>query len=303
MPLTHLYFVASAFFLALGSVLAKSLLSRSDAVIDPLPFLTLQLLGGLAFLALVNLWNVRAREPLPDLARPFLAGVVLGVGSLGTIMALALISASEASVIFATQPVVIIALAWGLLGERVSPAVLALSVVAFLGVASIVMGGSEPDAVGRRAGIAFAAASTICAAVYVVWMRDLSAKADVLSALIVVQIAAWFVAAAAWGGGAALELAETRVGSMAVAGSAVATGAIYYGLAFYVYLIGLRSTEASTAGMYLNLVPVFAIALASAALAERLNTAQWIGAVVVVGAVTGISMLSAGSARRRISKG
>ncbi len=67
---------------------------------------------------------------------------------------------------------------------------------------------------------------------------------------------------------------------------------IYYGMAFYVYLIGLQSTEASTAGIYLSLVPVFAIALAWMILSEQLLAVQWIGAIIVVGAVVSISVLS-----------
>lgn len=292
MPLTHLYFIASAFFLALGAVLAKYLLSRSGAVIDPLPFLTLQLLGGVAFLSAVEMAKGWRRRPLRRLARPAAAGLVLGVGSLGTIMALASISASEASVIFAIQPVVIIALARVLLGERVTPAVFALSVVAVIGVASIVAGGLAPGATGRVAGIAFAVVSTVCAAVYVVWMRGLSEGTDIPSALVVVQVVAWFVAASAWGATELMDLTETRVGSSFLILSAAGTGVIYYGLAFYVYLIGLQKTEATTAGAYLNLVPVFAIGLASAILAEQLSSVQWVGALVVIGALTGISLLA-----------
>lgn len=293
MPLTHICFVASAFFLALGTVLAKVLLSRSDSIVDPLPFLTLQLLGGVAFLCAVQAakgWRV---EPLRHLAQPAAAGLILGVGSVGTIMALASISASEASVIFASQPVVIIAFAWILLGERVSAAVFALSIVAFAGVTSIIVGGSGGASTGRLAGIAFALMSTVCAAFYVIWMRALSDKLDVLTALIVVQIVAGFVAAAAWGAVAALEATQTRLGSFVLISSAVGTGMIYYGLAFYVYLVGLRNTEASTAGVYLSLVPVFSIGLAAVMLSERLSAIQWLGAGMVIGALISISMLAA----------
>ncbi len=292
MPLTHLYFIASAFFLALGAVLAKSLLSSSDAIIDPLPFLTLQLLGGVAFLGMVQTAKGWRRQPLGRIARPAAAGLILGVGSVGTIMALALISASEASVIFAIQPVVIVVLARVVLGERVTPAVFALSIVAVLGVTSIVVGGSGIGATGRVAGIAFAVVSTICAAVYVVWMRGLSEGTDIPSALIVVQVVALLLAATAWGAAALLDLTQTRVGSSFLISSAAGTGVIYYGLAFYVYLIGLQETEATTAGAYLNLVPVFAIGLASLVLAEQLSPVQWLGALVVIAALTGISLLA-----------
>lgn len=295
MPLSHLFFVASAFLLALGSVLAKYLLSLNSSptsVIDPLPFLTLQLIGGVVFLIAVRLAKGWRMEPFSLLVRPALAGIILGAGSVGTIMALVLISASEASVVFATQPVLMLGLAWVFLGERFGPAVAILCFAAVGGVIIIVLGGSNDTSPFRFAGLAFALMSTVCAALYTVWMRGLSGKLDFLTALIVVQAMACILSAAVWCGGAWFDLTSTRTGSPFLAGSALGTGAIYYGAAFYVYLIGLQNTEASKAGIYLSLVPVFAIGLAWVILAERLGSSQWIGAMIVVVAVAGISAIS-----------
>lgn len=295
MPLSHLLFVASAFLLALGSVLAKYLLSLDSgptSVIDPLPFLTLQLIGGVIFLITVRLAKGWQIEPIALLVRPAFAGIILGAGSVGTIMALALVSASEASVVFATQPVLMLGLAWVLLGERFGPAVAILCLAAVGGVIIIVLGGSNDASPFRFAGLAFALMSTVCAALYTVWMRGLSGKLDFLTALIVVQAMACILSAAVWSGGAWFELTPTRTGNPFLAGSALGTGAIYYGVAFYVYLIGLQKTEASKAGIYLSLVPVFAIGLAWVILAERLGTSQWIGTVIVVVAVAGVSVIS-----------
>jgi len=295
MSLSNLLFVASAFLLALGSVLAKYLLSLDNSptsVIDPLPFLTLQLIGGVVFLIIVRLAKGWRMEPFALLVRPVFAGIILGAGSVGTIMALALVSASEASVVFATQPVLMLGLAWVLLGERFGPAVAMLCLAAVGGVIVIVVGGSTDASPFRLAGLAFALMSTVCAALYTVWMRGLSGKVEFLTALIVVQATACVLSAAIWGGAAWVELAPTRIGTLFLAGSALGTGAIYYGAAFYVYLIGLQSTEASKAGIYLSLVPVFAIGLAGVILAERLGTSQWLGAVIVVVAVAWISTIS-----------
>lgn len=196
MPLSHSCFVASAFLLALGSVLAKFLLSWGQGAataIDPLPFLTLQLLGGIVFLGAVRLVLGWQPEQMSLLRRPALAGLILGVGSIGTIMALALISASEASVVFATQPVLILGLAWILLGERFGPSVALLCLLAVAGVVFIVIGGGIGTSSNRLGGLAFAMMSTACAAVYTVWMRGLSGKLDFLTALLVVQSTAWLL--------------------------------------------------------------------------------------------------------------
>ncbi|MEM6677858.1 MAG: DMT family transporter [Pseudomonadota bacterium] len=290
MPLAHLYFVASAFLLALGSVWVKALLSSRDTIIDPLPFLTLQLIGGVAFLIAVQGVRGWRGVDFPPLARPAVAGVILGVGSVGTIMALASIPASEASVIFATQPIVIIALARLLLGERIARAVLVLSLVGVAGVGGIVIGGSGFDTTGRSLGVALALLSTVCAAIYVVWMRRLSGSTSVLATLIIVQSTACLVAASVTALSTATALSAAHFGDGSSMLAAAGTGVLYYGMAFYVYLLGLRTTEASIAGVYLNLVPVFTIALASATLSERLSPTQWIAASIVITAVTSIAI-------------
>lgn len=114
--------MVSASRLALGSVLAKYRLSLEQAPgtsIGPLPFLTLQRLGGLVFLVAVRTARGWRSEPFELLLHPALAGIILGVGSVRTIAARALISAGEASVVFATHPGLTMGFAWVLLEERV----------------------------------------------------------------------------------------------------------------------------------------------------------------------------------------
>ena len=67
--------------------------------------------------------------------------------------------------------------------------------------------------------------------------------------------------------------------------SAVAAGALYYGVAFWFYLAGLRGVTASGAGVFINLVPVFGITASYIVLGERLSSRQLLGAIVVIAAV------------------
>jgi probable blue pigment (indigoidine) exporter len=64
--------------------------------------------------------------------------------------------------------------------------------------------------------------------------------------------------------------------------SALVSGALYYAAAFWLYLTGLRRTNAATAGLYINLIPVFGIAASYTLLGERLSSRQWIGAILIV---------------------
>jgi drug/metabolite transporter (DMT)-like permease len=76
------------------------------------------------------------------------------------------------------------------------------------------------------------------------------------------------------------------------AASTIASGLVYYGLAYWLYLTGLRHVPASIAAVSFYLIPVFGVAAASL-VGERLDPAQWVGAIVVVGAVAAIGVRSA----------
>jgi probable blue pigment (indigoidine) exporter len=69
--------------------------------------------------------------------------------------------------------------------------------------------------------------------------------------------------------------------------SAAVSGVLYYAVAFWFYLTGLRRLPAAVAGVFINLIPVFGIAAGHLLLAERLTDRQWLGAVLIVVAVGG----------------
>lgn len=288
----HFLLILSAFLLALGSVLAKGLLSGGFGfdipALYPLPFLIAQLSGSLCLLASVA---VISGKRLRVNAWPLIApGAILGGGSICTILALHYMTASEASLIFATQPVLVLALAWLFLGEHVTLSVVACITAAVIGVVGIVQSGSDLGSLNRPLGVVFAVMSATGAAIYVVWMRKLSGIAEPVVVLFFVQLVSFVVALAVWiadglPGADQLELRSVT--------SAALTGAIYYGAAFLVYLYGLAKVEASRAGIYLSLVPVFTIALAFVWLGELLTLLQFAGGLVVLLAVGCITILTA----------
>ncbi|MGB2840851.1 MAG: DMT family transporter, partial [Actinomycetes bacterium] len=73
--------------------------------------------------------------------------------------------------------------------------------------------------------------------------------------------------------------------------AAIISGLLYYALAFWFYLSALRHVEASIAGSFLTLVPVFGVAAAMVT-GERLDIRQWVGAALVVGSVAVIASAS-----------
>jgi len=109
-----------------------------------------------------------------------------------------------------------------------------------------------------------------------------------VSAVFVQQVTALLFALALFAGSLVVSDPRSLAGVSATAWlSAVAAGAIYYGVAFWFYLAGLRGVTAGLAGLFINLVPVFGIAASHLVLGERLSARQWIGAIVVIAAVAG----------------
>jgi drug/metabolite transporter (DMT)-like permease len=69
------------------------------------------------------------------------------------------------------------------------------------------------------------------------------------------------------------------------------SGVLYYALAFWFYLQGLARVQASMAGVFINLIPIFGIGGAYLFLGERLAPAQWLGAGAILAAVFGIMLV------------
>jgi drug/metabolite transporter (DMT)-like permease len=291
MLVKHLYFVSSAFLLGLGAVLSKLLFSpviADDVTPNPISILTVQLLAGVASLVVIRLATGWQREGFARLKRPAMAGFVLGVGSIGTIFAISMISASEASLVFATQPIVMLGLAWLLLAERIDTRVIILCGIAVSGVILTIVGGQSLANPGRSLGFAFAIFSTCCAALYTVWMRGLSANQDALTAIIVVQSISFLLALLATAVAQLLLNMDWSVGGPFALFFTMVSGVVQYGAAYYLYVLGLKTTPASTAGIYLCLVPVFTIGLAFVIVGETLRPLQWIGAIIVIAAVMAV---------------
>jgi drug/metabolite transporter (DMT)-like permease len=81
--------------------------------------------------------------------------------------------------------------------------------------------------------------------------------------------------------------------------SAIVAGALYYGVAFLLYVAGLRRTSAARAGMFLTLIPVFGLLFSALLLGEALDTGQFVGSIVVIGSMTVLARRSAGQSLRR----
>jgi drug/metabolite transporter (DMT)-like permease len=231
---------------------------------------------------------------------------VLGVLNPGVAYTLGLLgltrtSASLSVLLWALEPAFIFLLAHLFLGDRTTRRSQLALACALSGVVLVVY---RPGASGDALGIALLVAGVSTCAAYTVISRRILADHESLSVVVAQQVVALGFAVAVVIGVQILEGNAVHADGKASAWAwAVASGGLYYGIAFWLYLGGLRRTTASVAGSYLALIPVFGLAAAAVA-GDRLSLAQWAGAVLVVTGVAGVVTSERRSiAHRGVSQG
>ena len=201
-------------------------------------------------------------------------------------------TASVTTLLWAAEPALIVAMAWVVLREAITARLLAATVTAACGVLLVsgLVNKSDPMAGGGYVA-ALILGGVLCCALYTVLSRRIASTIDPLFTVAVQQTVGLAWALAIWPlelqGGAIDHL--RALSERSFLGGAI-TGLMYYAAAFWFYLNGLRSVTASTASIFLNLIPVFGIAAAYAYLGERLTGSQWVGALTIILAVFALLM-------------
>jgi drug/metabolite transporter (DMT)-like permease len=267
-----------------GTVVSK----HAVAEIPPLTLLPIQLAASLLLLVVLMRWR---RLPLADpSASPLLGRLGLlnpGLAYALSLLGLAHISASLSVLLWALEPILILVLAAWFLSERVGPFVLVLSAVA---VGGMLLVAYQPDTAGSALGVGLTVAGVLCCAIYTIVTRRWIATSDSTAPVVVAQQAhalavALVVVVVLWLAGGAVRAEGVSALGWA---SAVGSGVLYYGLAYWFYLSALRNVPASFAAASFYLVPVFGVAASFLLLNERLDPGQWLGIGIVSLAVIGI---------------
>ena len=165
-----------------------------------------------------------------------------------------------------------------------TPALIGVSLVAVAGMLLVIV---EPDSSGSPVGIALTVAGVACCAVYTVITRRWLPSADSTAQVVVAQQAhalgfAFVLVSAVWVlGGAVVPSGVSPTGWA----SALGSGVLYYGLAYWLYLTGLRHAPASIAAASFYLIPVFGVAGGFLLLGERFEPIQWVGVAIVLVAI------------------
>ena len=280
------YLTGAAACWGVGTVLTKFALDGFDApVLLPFQLTCSVLLLGVFLLATGS--SVRGiRHPVKIGALGVLnPGIAYALG----LTALAQIDASVSVVIWATEPVLIVLLAFAFLHERLPMwAVLCLA-SAMAGVGLIV---GAPSEAGSLTGVVLTFAAVLACALYSILLRRMDLTDSTLPVVFLQQASALafavVVLVAAQGGSWGRSDATVTQTLSAVAG-----GAFYYGVAFLLYVAGLRRTSAARAGMFLTLIPVFGLVFSSLLLGETMDARQLVGSVVVIGSMATLAIREA----------
>ena len=175
----------------------------------------------------------------------------------------------------------ILLIAWAVLRQRPTAAVASCAAGAFLGVLLVV---AAPDVELAALGVALTLAGVVACAIYTVLAGRFLGSSSTLGVVLLQQLAALaFAVVLLFGGAAAGRTADLQDVSVTGWASALVAGALYYGVAFWFYVRGLRTCPPAVAGLFINLVPVFGVAAAALLLDERLVGRQWLGAILVIG--------------------
>jgi drug/metabolite transporter (DMT)-like permease len=267
-----------------GTVISKAALTE----VPPLTLLPIQLTASLAILAVVMRHH---GIPFRTDGSPLLGRLGLlnpGLAYALSLIGLTTITASLSVLLWAFEPLLILVLAAWFLAERITAAFVVLSLVAVAGMVLIVFDPASGG--GPLIGVALTVAGVACCAVYSVvarrWIPDAKETTQVILAqqahALVLAIA--LVVAAGLAGGQIMPTALTPLG----VASAIGSGALYYAGAYWFYLGALRHVPASYAAVSFYLIPIVGVAAGALLLGERLDARQWVGAVIVLGAILAI---------------
>jgi drug/metabolite transporter (DMT)-like permease len=269
-----------------ATVMSKGALSG----FPPLALLATQLAASVVFLwtslmlRRVSLprWREGWRLAWLGLLEPGLAYVFGLIG-------LAATGAGSATLISASESVMIAALAALLLKERITLRFSVLSAVAIFGL--IVAVGLKDVASDALLGDAFILAGTAAAAFYVVLSSRAAARHDPvlvvayqhsLALLFSVPLVIFELMSRDFAGGAAI--------SPSLFALAIASGVVQNALAFSFYLGAMRFISTSLAGAFLALAPIVTLTGAALFLGENISMMQLAGAAFTIGALILMSL-------------
>lgn len=252
--------------------------------ISPIALLIIQLLPGVGLFTLLTISSGYALPKGRNLALAVSLGLINpGFSYTLSMLGLERIPASIASLMWATEPIMILILAGLILAEPITRVLVTVVGLGLAGVMLVIgiMGGTETSQVDP-AGVAMLAGAVFLCAIYTVFSRKITISVDPVPLLAVQQLSGliWATGLLAVTANGEMKASFVAIPAPSLALAAI-TGLLYYGLSYWLYLYALRYLPAAIAGGYFNIIPLVTILLAFSFLGERLSQLQWSGAALI----------------------
>jgi drug/metabolite transporter (DMT)-like permease len=251
------------------------------------------LLGALTLLAFCV--GLRLLKPLPwrTLALAALGGVAIVGNWLLLFASYAHASISVATVVYNTQPFMLVTLGVLVLRERIGTAALGWLGLAFGGVLLVAQAKSAalPAGASYPLGIALALGAAFLYAIAALVAKQLKGVPPQLIALIQMVVGSLMLLPWAW---------QSGLPSSAQAwGSFAAIGVVYTGIMYILLYGALQRLPTATAGTLSFIYPLVAVVVDHLAFGVRLGPMQWAGAAAILLAVAGLQLAPRAAALRR----
>jgi len=277
--------IGSAACWGFATVMSRGLLDT----FTPPALLVVQLVASVIFLMLLAIPEKPTRYLDRRLAKASSVGVLEpGLTYILGLAGLALTTASNSAVISATEPLLIVLLAWVLLRQRVSRRLLVAILAAGVGIVFV----SAPNFGGdygaqQLVGDALVLVSTLFAAAYVVVSSRFTDSIPAATLAAAQQIVGLALAVVFLAGTHLLGFYQQNwtLITPGILAFAAFSGVVQYALAFWLYFIGLKYLAPSAAGLWLALTPVFGILGGFLWLGEVPTLLMLLGTVIILGAL------------------
>jgi drug/metabolite transporter (DMT)-like permease len=259
-----------------------------DVGVAPLTLLTGQLLVSTPALWIVTFATGRRPKFRTAFRLVPLGALQPGLAYGLSIIGLTMTSATIEALLFSTETLFIIALAWLLLGERPNRLTIIAGLVGSIGVALVSIG--EKATQNSHAGLLGATlilAGVVAAALYSVQLRREAANIDALSLIASCQTGGLITAISGWLiWPEADRFAHLTSQTIPLIGL---SGVLMHAIAFVLFAFQLQRMRADKASLLLLTTPVMTGTLAYLWLGDRLKTGQILGALVVLISVLAVA--------------
>jgi drug/metabolite transporter (DMT)-like permease len=264
-------------------------------LMPPCALLLVQVLASCAFLWIpILLWD-RPKMTVASMVKYSLPGLLQpGTAFILGIWGLALSTASSDAVIWASESIVTLFLAWLVLREKMTTTLIVLSLTAFGGTVLATVpftAGQEPCPTCLAGNLILVTAMSVGAA-YTVFTRRQMEHVSSLHLLALHQVAALVLIIPCWLVEVFLHLGPAYRLDPGLLAAACLSGISQYALAFLLFFRALRSVGAARACLLFSLPPIFTLISSYLFLNERLTLLQWVGAFVALSTVFAVSWLS-----------